>query len=561
MSLCWFNFAQLKAQARKFLALIFFQSRLQEVRRKSGEKLAAKMNLEFCLERSMSLLLLNSTRQPARYRDGIMQAMFNHWASSANKMDNFALVKMLKEVPDLFKGRVQKEEFGMTNLNLLLVKKSRGSKHVTFRQFIEILDIMSENIFKTVQNCRGHSGRDGRMLMLIFYHVFLSISGKFFHQLLQKKARSFLCKKTIVIQCLFRRIWSQEERQRLEAKQRKHREKIVLGLSCTKIQCCGRRYLSRKIAISLAQESYSKFLDPTAGKPYYSFAGVVSWEKPKIFGNAVDCEKVLQLPQRGQEYTVICAHCQKHLAALNCLSCHESLCKDCYLTSHAKGMRREGHFVTAIPVCVQCGFQHSSRLCFVCTSKSAKVCSFCDTCYHSTHNGHRENHCAPWLILPCVECNKLAASWRCEDACKDVFCSICFHNVHKHGVRRFHHNERLGYHTKEMEKFREHCTKKRLRVQRHIMRQVAEKFQKRQHQVKSVVKIQSHWRGWKGRRAGQIFIKHMRWQQREAWRRRKEEESVQKRRQWNFREVVQLLLKTVLHTILRGSLIYGGLSP
>lgn len=474
-----------------------------------------------------------------------MQDFFSQWASSPNKLDNSALVKMLKEgAPHLFRSSNKGRAANLsTSLDLLFAKKSKGSKHVSFPQFIDIVHEFCQIVFPKEVECRGYSGKDAKLLHLMFDHIF--IWNKTLFDLLSLRCQSFLSERAIIIQCLYRKAFAKQHivvlRQRLRDK---NEEKTAIH-HCTKIQCMGRRFLSRTRAISLAQNKYKKLLDPETRKPYYSYNDTVTWVKPAIFGDS-DCTQTFSVAGRGREFSITCSLCQEETASSNCLSCQDTLCKACIVSSHSKGNRKR-HELAPIPVCNCCGYQHASRLCFVCSAERTSSTSYCDTCFHNSH-GNKRQHNALWLVVPCVECQRFAARWRCE-SCRDNFCSTCFQILHKRGARRFHIATRLGsvYSTESVRKHREAWNNAKKKIVHKNAKGVADEELRRRGKVKAAIKIQSVWRSYTGRRHGKEFMRGVRKEEREAWRRRKEEELTQRRRHWKWKLNSYLSLAKRIH--------------
>lgn len=490
------------------------------------ERNSTERTMHLCFERTMSKLVI------LRNRSGIMRNMFSQWASSPHKLDNFSLVKMLKDgAPYLFRRKTNLS----TTVDLLFAKKCNGSrKHVTFTEFIELLHEFNAIVFPRVLECRGHSGKDAKMLHLMFNHVFAS--NEQLYNVLLSSCHSFLVTNATKVQCLYRTSIAKQHVLLRQQQIRGQKQAEATIRHCTKIQCTCRRFLSRMKAISLALKRYQKFIDPDK-KPYYSISyqgDNVTWVKPAIFGKHADCTRTSSLPGRGREYCVSCSLCREEIAVSNCLSCHESLCHACIESSHSKGMRKL-HELVPIPVCSDCGYQHGSRLCFVCSSDRCSTASYCDTCFHNFHKDKHEHNNAFWLVVPCVECHQFAARWRCE-ACMDYYCPVCFHLLHKKGARRNHSAERLVVHfTTVIRMHREAWGNANDKTEHQQVEEIAKEEVTRRRNVQSAVKIQSAWRRHTGRRIGKEVMKKMRRKEREAWRRRKEDELSKQKRQWRWR--------------------------
>jgi len=53
------------------------------------------------------------------------------------------------------------------------------------------------------------------------------------------------------------------------------------------------------------------------------------------------------------------------------------------------------------------------------------------------------------LVVTCIECERLAARWRCLD-CRDLYCTSCFTKMHSRGKKIRHKYESLRYYTPGM---------------------------------------------------------------------------------------------------------------
>jgi len=195
----------IQTRTRLVLSKAYAENTRQQIRLNAEQKLEMKRYEVLCHERLSSIMLLKSIKCSLKY-DGIMQTLFNHWSSSFDKLDCSSLVKCLREAPGVFceKNKSKRLSIGVTDIDLIFVKISKGLKFVSFRQFLEILENISAAIFGHVKECRGYSGKDGRWMELMFNHIFLTKSGKFFGNILQKRTSSLLKKSAQKIQNLYR---------------------------------------------------------------------------------------------------------------------------------------------------------------------------------------------------------------------------------------------------------------------------------------------------------------------------------------------------------------------
>ena len=152
------------------------------------KKVIAKANEHFCWKRTRLNLLVESIYHPRAHKfNGIFQDFFRHWsgADHQNHMESAHFVKMFKDAPGLV-GRPfldslteKKRPFNVTDLDLMFSKKKGAEvNHITYTQFVEMLDVINATLFPNVKEKLGFKGRSSRMLEIIVDHFFKSKVGK-----------------------------------------------------------------------------------------------------------------------------------------------------------------------------------------------------------------------------------------------------------------------------------------------------------------------------------------------------------------------------------------------
>lgn len=190
---------------RCYIAKVSVRRVRMEQRARAEQNVIARANEHFCWKRSRLDLLVESVYHEKGHRhDGIFQDFFQQWCGvdHKNHMESAHFVKvrsyeertstlryrcirryliltcqcsslrssqMFKDAPGIV-GRPfvdllteKKRPFNVTDLDLMFSKK-KGSdiQHITYLQFVEMLDIINATLFPTVKEKHGFKGRNAR---------------------------------------------------------------------------------------------------------------------------------------------------------------------------------------------------------------------------------------------------------------------------------------------------------------------------------------------------------------------------------------------------------------
>ncbi|GMI14545.1 hypothetical protein TrVE_jg10521 [Triparma verrucosa] len=510
-----------------------------ELRARAEQNVIARANEHFCWKRSRLILLVESVYHEKGHRhDGLFQDFFKQWSGSDhnNHMESAHFVKMFKDATGII-GRPyvdllteKKRPFNVTDLDLMFSKKKGADvHHITYVQFVEMLDVINATLFPTVKEKLGFKGRNARMLEIILDHFFKGAISKSFKKNLDNRATEF-CKKNVA------KIQAQARGFHFRHMYKKQKEELARQAKITRdqaksihIQCLARRYLARKAAVKIAQRAYVKYVDPSTDEPYWSNPKTksVTWAKPKVFGKFADVSHPTILPHKGTEFVVMCVNCASEITELVCHSCDDAFCKSCFDGLHTKGTR-VNHKPTKINHCRECEYQLASKTCDTCTAEQHQSCNYCDVCHLNVHRFDEEKskeHKWNWLVQCCVECREYAARWRCEE-CMDVYCTACFSKVHKRGTRVNHKCEPLTYYTPTIHDHYEREMREKSRRDRKQSDEESAELARQKLEYKSSMAVQKRYRGYRARKFGRAFLKEGRQQIRAEWRQRKKDDEI-----------------------------------
>lgn len=142
-------------------------------RAEAEQQVIARANNTQCWKRSRLQLLLKSVYAPDGHKhDGVFQEFFKHWAgsdSSGNSMENMHFIKLFKDSNGIigtkfYDYNLEKErKFEVTDLDLIF-SRHKGSevKHITYLQFVKILDQLGAELFPKTKDYLGHKGSNAR---------------------------------------------------------------------------------------------------------------------------------------------------------------------------------------------------------------------------------------------------------------------------------------------------------------------------------------------------------------------------------------------------------------
>jgi len=510
----------IQRQIRTFLAKVKLEALRWDLRVQIELEYSFRKRILSTRKKVEAFLLLQSTSRTLRF-DGVLQKIFKFWSNSVNRLEGKNLVKMLKESHGIF----GKKALRVTDVDIVFAKvKQKNTNYLTFKQFIHAFYLINDLTFKKDVKYLGYTGKDGKMLLMMNDKIFPTKTGKKFQLFLNECVTTYMNSKIIIIQCSVRRYLSLKIYQESVHELIKKMEIKQSVSDCVKIQQQVRILLSKAKAVALARKRYKKFIDTNTKKPYWLNVQTqsVSWEKPKIFSSIQDCETKSFFPRNNQEFIITCPICNDTSACVNCESCNESYCKDCFSTYHRKGSRMK-HKALDIPNCTLCHFQHATRICATCTGNEMKAQTFCDVCFFYTHSNDKmkKEHLASWLVVQCVECKQNAAQWRCLD-CNDVFCLKCCDSIHRHGNRLDHKFQRLSYYTFSMDRHYNHWERtKRLRCHMYVREKKRKQNLFEEKKFKAII-IQKRWRGYRGKTFGRNILKEERRKLRLQWKQNKE---------------------------------------
>jgi len=350
--------------ARIYFAKIKIASVRYLARAAAEKRLIARVNIQYCEKRERINLLLSSVYSDKdRAEDGIFQEFFLHCCGGEHRyIENAHFIKLFKDAPGVIGARFKDfntekmRDFTVTDLDLMFSKKkSQGTKHLTYVQFVELLDVICATIFSSVKELKGRKGRDARMLEMVLNHLFISKTGNTFKAKLDQRLKYHIGNLASKLQSQSRKhrvrlLLESMKRMKDEAilNLRKKRNSILIQKRC-------RIYLSRCVAIKRAQKTYIKYIDPVSGDPYWSNpkTKLVTWAKPKIFGPFSDVFLPTLLPSKGTEFVVMCVNCGEDVCDVVCNACDDSFCRTCYNALHTKGNRKK-HISHDIPRCREC---------------------------------------------------------------------------------------------------------------------------------------------------------------------------------------------------------------
>ncbi|GMH65185.1 hypothetical protein TrLO_g5227 [Triparma laevis f. longispina] len=524
---------------RCYIAKVSVRRVRMEQRARAEQNVIARANEHFCWKKSRLDLLVESVYHEKGHRhDGIFQDFFQQWCGvdHKNHMESAHFVKMFKDAPGIV-GRPfvdllteKKRPFNVTDLDLMFSKK-KGSdiQHITYLQFVEMLDVINATLFPTVKEKHGFKGRNARMLEITLDHFFKGAISKAFKKNLDRRATEFCRKNVVKIQAQARGFHFRHMYQKQKEELARQAKIATDQAKSIHIQCLARRYLARKAVLKIAMRSYVKYVDPSTDDPYWSNPKTksVTWAKPKIFGKFADVSHPTILPHKGTEFVVMCVNCASEITELVCHNCDDAFCKSCFDGLHTKGTRIN-HKPTQINTCRECEYQLASKTCDTCTAEQHQSCNYCDVCHLNVHRFDEDKgkeHKWSWLVQCCVECRQYAARWRCEE-CMDVYCTACFSKVHKRGTRVNHKCEPLTYYTPTIHDHYEREMREKSRRDRRASDDESAEIARQKLEYKSAMAVQKRYRGYRARKWGRHFLKEGRQHIRAEWRQRKKDDEV-----------------------------------
>jgi len=190
------------------------------------------------------------------------------------------------------------------------------------------------------------------------------------------------------------------------------------------IQSIVRLFIHRRRVVRLAQLVYKKYIDAKEKREYWfnPLTKCSFWGKPALLMH-LDCGSAIMLPTSQEEFVVLCNMCMSRSANAFCLECAESMCKQCFESTHKAG-KRASHVMLPQTICVQCEYQVGSKFCLSCDD------AYCDTCFKYMHRkGRLKLHTFKWMCPCCDECEDRAVQWdRAAPADNYVvhsFCTVC----------------------------------------------------------------------------------------------------------------------------------------
>lgn len=119
-----------------------------------------------------------------------------------------------------------------------------------------------------------------------------------------------------------------------------------------------------------------------------------------------DCGAAIKNPTEDNSCVINCSVCEdQNYSTCYCNDCDVPYCSNCFEISH-RGGQRKSHLRIDMSMCVQCGFQASTKACDQCQDH------FCDSCYDHLHRkGRLAIHTFKWLVDSCESCLRLRARW------------------------------------------------------------------------------------------------------------------------------------------------------
>jgi len=436
--------------------------------------------------------------------------------------------------------------FEVTDLDLIFSRhKGDHVQHLTYLQFVGILDQLNAELFPKFKDYLGYRGKEARVLDLVLNKFFKTHydankkknekrrkrdSGVKFKKALDDRTDRFIFLKASMIQAQARGYhchltFKREKAERDEVARIKRDQ-----MKSIHIQKLVRKFLARLKVIKMAERIYVKYVDPSTEEPYWSNprTKVVSWAKPKIFGKFSDVSHPTLLPHKGTEFVIMCVNCNMEIVDLVCQSCDDAYCSSCFNSLHTKGTRKN-HKPLNINVCMECDYQLATKTCETCTAQQHKACNYCDVCHKNVHrfegDGKTKKHNWSWKVQPCVECKDFAARWRCEE-CQDVYCTACFSKVHKRGSRVNHKCEPLSYYTPTIHDHYEREIREKFRRARKAGDEHEMAMERQRKEFQSARLVQRRFRGFRARKFGRAFLKEERKKVRDKWKQRKKDNLV-----------------------------------
>ena len=354
---------------RSYIARLTMRDARHRARDRAEKAVIARANETFCRKQARLNLLLDSVWHPRGLKhDGLFQDIFKHWGHDG-KIENSHFTKLFKDAPSIIGTKYESPDTGkqvpftVTDLDLMFThKKEKGVKHLTFKQFVELIEVINATLFGHIKDKEGHRGKKARMLHVILEQFFKSKPiGVGFRKNLDERSVKYVNWKATRLQAICRGFhyrlmyrMKREEKERRDKREREERKVLF-------IQVLARKYISRVTVIKMAERIYVKYVDPSTDEPYWSNPRTkrVSWVKPKIFGKTSDVSHPTILPHKGTEFLVMCVNCGDQACALVCNNCDDAFCKTCFDALHTKGTR-VNHKPNAIPTCRECDYQVST---------------------------------------------------------------------------------------------------------------------------------------------------------------------------------------------------------
>ena len=186
--------------ARTYVAKVLVHRARHKGRAAAEKRLIAEANIMYCEKRARIELLLKSVYSTDEHFDGLFQEFFQHWCGEHSYIENAHFIKWFKDAPGIigvmFKdmNTEKTRAFTVADLDLMFSKKkAQGTKHLTYVQFVELLDVINATIFSTVKEVKGKKGKEARMLETILSHMFTSSIGVTFRKKLEGRAKVSLC--------------------------------------------------------------------------------------------------------------------------------------------------------------------------------------------------------------------------------------------------------------------------------------------------------------------------------------------------------------------------------
>lgn len=374
---------------KAYLARLAFPERLAQGRRMAEVLLRGQRENERTLEGHMDDILLE-TVYGRQSDDGPIQKIFQYFSQlgarggALGRLDNPKFSKMVRESPGLYDKTVTA---GKCDLWFSSVK-DKGVRHVSYRQFVKLLQQIADSKFKGMHDYRKARGRHARMLKLCTAHLF---QAKWAARALDMETymRKLAVKRTagaaMVIQKMFRRIRGRK----LAAVFRERRRSMIVAQTksnaATRIQAIFRARRDFVKVAKMLQGVIQEMHDTEIGAPYYynPRTGRKTWVKPPMLGSREPNMQIV-LPDRDNEYVVLCPHCEQRPAKIVCEDCEDVYCEFDYQRVHRKGNRAK-HTHREIPECSECGYQAASRQC------TPEQRLFCDSCFKNCHRDPPED--------------------------------------------------------------------------------------------------------------------------------------------------------------------------